>query len=574
MKCREVSDLLIAYLDGEVTPSERVLIQAHLTECAACRKDLDALAEAQARISRFLQRRAVAATPSPQSWRSLQAKLRQESQSPVRGFLRRLRQWRSRITAPDAFHKRPAVILATSLLVVMLVLLLAWPQARAMLAQATRAILAPYWESTQRGTQGTPLPSPVPTVLTLEETAVPSLPTAPSPTPTAQTSDREGTIITFACWEQYRGEYADLAFYFERVNPGVQVQIISIEETTGDLGGVEQLAAVADTFVWIAWDRPGEYRFLLDLRPFVDEPSFSAEDFFPSTLDHFRWQQGIYGLPAYVIPLSIFYDRTAFDQAGLDYPQAGWTWDDLLAAATQLTEREGDEVTRYGFVDHSFRHTVLAMMEQHNVALWDERTDSPHPLFDSPGVAEVLRRYTVMVHSEEVLSAPEAGPGVISDTINAGKAAMWTGFADDRRTYAQRANLGVVPYPEEVDAASPRIVYGFFISAGTAHPEVAWRWLSYLSENYLLSVEGIVPGRDSLAEQLNWWDKLDEETRSTFEYALAYPVTIDRPLNRIPLRKALEAVLDGTSIEEALRMAQAEALEIQAELMVAPPPNP
>jgi len=38
MKCHQVSALLVAYLDGEVTPSERILIEAHLAGCDTCRR--------------------------------------------------------------------------------------------------------------------------------------------------------------------------------------------------------------------------------------------------------------------------------------------------------------------------------------------------------------------------------------------------------------------------------------------------------------------------------------------------------------------------------------------------------
>lgn len=43
MKCREVRMTLVAYLDGEVAPSERTAIDTHLARCKSCEKDLAAL---------------------------------------------------------------------------------------------------------------------------------------------------------------------------------------------------------------------------------------------------------------------------------------------------------------------------------------------------------------------------------------------------------------------------------------------------------------------------------------------------------------------------------------------------
>jgi anti-sigma factor ChrR (cupin superfamily) len=79
MKCREVNELLVAYLDGEVTPSEQTLIQAHLAGCDVCRKELAALSATQSRVSRSLQVRAAQAAPSPQAWSRLQARLAKEA---------------------------------------------------------------------------------------------------------------------------------------------------------------------------------------------------------------------------------------------------------------------------------------------------------------------------------------------------------------------------------------------------------------------------------------------------------------------------------------------------------------
>ncbi|MCK4485634.1 MAG: zf-HC2 domain-containing protein [Desulfobacterales bacterium] len=86
MKCQEVSKALVAYLDGEVTPSERTLIQAHLAECDACQEEMTALSALQSRVSQALQVRAAQAVPSPQAWSHLQARLAGEVR-PVPSWL-------------------------------------------------------------------------------------------------------------------------------------------------------------------------------------------------------------------------------------------------------------------------------------------------------------------------------------------------------------------------------------------------------------------------------------------------------------------------------------------------------
>lgn len=78
MDCQEVNELFGAYLDGEITPSERMLIQSHLAGCDVCREKLAALPAAHSRVSRSLRVQAAWAAPSAQAWSCLQARLARE----------------------------------------------------------------------------------------------------------------------------------------------------------------------------------------------------------------------------------------------------------------------------------------------------------------------------------------------------------------------------------------------------------------------------------------------------------------------------------------------------------------
>ena len=75
--CGQVQSLLVAYLDGEVTPSERALIVAHLSDCTVCQQELDLLSTARSQIRSMLQRRAGNAVPSQEAWNRLEERLTQ-----------------------------------------------------------------------------------------------------------------------------------------------------------------------------------------------------------------------------------------------------------------------------------------------------------------------------------------------------------------------------------------------------------------------------------------------------------------------------------------------------------------
>ena len=98
MNCENVQFLLLAYLDGEVTPSERALILAHLSGCTVCQQELDLLSTARGQVRSALQRRAIQAVPSRDAWSRLEARLTEAAQ-PSSEFS----SWFSR-KAPNASH--------------------------------------------------------------------------------------------------------------------------------------------------------------------------------------------------------------------------------------------------------------------------------------------------------------------------------------------------------------------------------------------------------------------------------------------------------------------------------------
>ena len=92
MDCKQVSELLTAYLDNEVTPEEREQIEAHLIICQRCRKELEELKSAQKTLRNVLKSRAADADPSPQSWSQFELGL--DVQRPSFLFLFRRLKWR------------------------------------------------------------------------------------------------------------------------------------------------------------------------------------------------------------------------------------------------------------------------------------------------------------------------------------------------------------------------------------------------------------------------------------------------------------------------------------------------
>jgi hypothetical protein len=119
MNCREVRKALVAYLDGEVMPSERTLIDAHLAGCKSCERELAALGSSRRQVAGSLKSVAAQAAPSPQARSQLQAKLAEESRdankrtNPLRKGDRPMKlRWRIALGAAGAMVLAAAVIAA------------------------------------------------------------------------------------------------------------------------------------------------------------------------------------------------------------------------------------------------------------------------------------------------------------------------------------------------------------------------------------------------------------------------------------------------------------------------------
>lgn len=82
-----------------------------------------------------------------------------------------------------------------------------------------------------------------------------------------------------------------------------------------------------------------ERKLLLDMRKCQEKvPELDFERFFPTVLDIHKQKDGaVYGLPNDFTPMVVYYHNGLIDKAGLAKPEAGWTWDDQLELARELT---------------------------------------------------------------------------------------------------------------------------------------------------------------------------------------------------------------------------------------------
>ena len=77
----------------------------------------------------------------------------------------------------------------------------------------------------------------------------------------------------------------------------------------------------------------------------AESEAFSEADFFDTAMTPFRWDGEQVCMPQNVSSLVVYYNADLFRSAGVELPQDGWAWDDMVAAAKKLTRDRDDDGT-------------------------------------------------------------------------------------------------------------------------------------------------------------------------------------------------------------------------------------
>lgn len=136
-----------------------------------------------------------------------------------------------------------------------------------------------------------------------------------------------------------------LAAEFEELHPNVRIDVSPGAPSTEDL--LQKLSASFAggnypdiSYAFGSWASQLESsKRTLDITEQVAEADVKWNEFSAAARATVRpTDQKTIGFPAVVDNLSLIYNKTVFDNAGVAYPTSDWTWDDFRTAAQQLTD--------------------------------------------------------------------------------------------------------------------------------------------------------------------------------------------------------------------------------------------
>jgi len=319
--------------------------------------------------------------------------------------------------------------------------------------------------------------------------------------------------ITLAAPASFQSGYKLLIDQFQREHPHILVRFVPLSPEQAGLS-LSQQAALADVILLEGTPPTTDAAAtFLDLAPLLDaDPAFDAADFWPGLMAACQTAGVQVGLPFRANASLIFFDKAAFDAAGLPHPEPGWRWEAFRQAAQTL----GTGTIRYGFADGGTPLSLLAPLVDDMIAQAGDRLNGRE-------LADALDWYVTLVADNVILSESGTPPNSL---LNERQVGMWLGshLALLGAHAALGDELGVAPFPTAagLNRSNPATAGCALISAETNQSQAAWTFLDYLSRQDLFTTGyyPAAPARPSVAQRSDYWGQMEPETAVALQAAL------------------------------------------------------
>ena len=319
---------------------------------------------------------------------------------------------------------------------------------------------------------------------TAEPTATPDVPAAsqPSAVTAAPQEDVTLTYFTFSAAPDHLEDLDAIVQAFEQKNPNISIEVQTAAYADYFTKLQTQVAGGSppDTFELnyensVAYASSGA---LLDLSPLAAaDPDFDPSVYYPKAYEVFQADGKQFGVPEQFSDVILFYNKDLFDAAGVDYPDASWTWEDERAAAEKLTDTANGVWGHFQPIQFFEFYKVLAQ----NGGSFFNADQTQATFNDAKGVeaAEWL-----IGKLDKTMPSDAFGPDQDSALFKSGKLAMWhTGIWLFPSLADAPFAWDVSVEPGNVQKAHHFFANAVVASATTEHPAEAWAWLRFLNSS-------------------------------------------------------------------------------------------
>jgi len=296
--------------------------------------------------------------------------------------------------------------------------------------------------------------------------------------------------ISFMAW----GAPEELAVWqqivddFQAANPNIKVNV-EVSDWDSYWTKLKTLLAANTPPDVFAMDAPLYLDYqsrgvLLNIQPYIDKTSGFLDGFYPVTLEAYKLPDGYYGMPRDFQTVVLYYNKDMFDAAGVAYPTADWTYDDLRTSAKNLTiDKNGDgTIDQWGFASDLWDMELFW-----SEAIWSWGGEVINPDHTQTLVGEPIAReawqfmYDLMFTDKSMPDTNTSGQ-YGGDLFQAGIAAMTTighwavpGYA----TTEFKWDVAPMPISPGGGRATSVNSAGFVVAKDSKNADAAWEFIKY-----------------------------------------------------------------------------------------------
>lgn len=199
----------------------------------------------------------------------------------------------------------------------------------------------------------------------------------------------------------------------------------------------------------------------------------------------YTWNKKLYAIPKDIDTIALWYNKTMFDQAGLAYPDASWTWDTFRAAAKKLTKADGSQ---YGFTLKTSNNQAGWYNIVYDMGGEIISADKKKSGFDKPGTIKAIECVTSLISDGSMPPYAVISENGEETLFESGKVAMVTMGSwmlpdlCNNDYVKQHGDIAVLPK----DAVTGRRIsiyngLGWAAASNTKNKEAAWALMEYLA---------------------------------------------------------------------------------------------
>jgi multiple sugar transport system substrate-binding protein len=227
-------------------------------------------------------------------------------------------------------------------------------------------------------------------------------PGASSSSPAATPQERGGALLfmTYGGDPERMNAYNAMVRTFQAEHPAYQVQVVPpaagnyYDRLYASIAGNQPVDVVGA-------GSPQDIPALATKGAFLDltartsrDKAFKPNDYLGGIVDGGTYRQKLYGITLSIATSALYYNKDAFDKAGLPYPDAAWNWERLRTAAQGLTRRTDSTAEQFGLALSDDLINMLYWIWSNGGEVYDRQEDPTRSTMTSPPTLQAVELST------------------------------------------------------------------------------------------------------------------------------------------------------------------------------------